>query len=64
MIIKEFKKHNIIPWPIQTEYHGDLDKEIKSIEDISEVRKQVYKKYGVGDLNSSDESKTNDTSKL
>jgi len=53
MIIKEFKKHNItIPWPIQTEYHGDLDKEIKGIEDTSEVRKQVFKRYGVGDLNS------------
>ncbi|MDH3313337.1 MAG: mechanosensitive ion channel [Nitrosopumilus sp.] len=58
MIIKEFKKHNItIPWPIQTEYHGDLDKEIKGIEDTSEVRKQAFKKYGVGDLNSSDESR-------
>jgi len=65
MIIKEFKKHNItIPWPIQTEYHGDLDKEIKDIEDTSDVRKQTFKKYGVGDLNSSDESETNDTSKL
>lgn len=57
MIIKEFKNHNItIPWPIQTEYHGDLDEEIKKIADTSEIRKKTFKKYGVGDLNSSDES--------
>jgi potassium efflux system protein len=63
MIIKEFKKHNIsIPWPIQTEYRGDLGQEIKEIEETEDVRKKTLKEYGTGDLNSS-ESKQDDTLK-
>ena len=63
MIIKEFKKHNIsIPWPIQTEYKGDLGQEIKEIEETEDVRKKTLKEYGTGDLNSS-ESKQDDTLK-
>ena len=34
----------------------ELDEEIKKIADTSEIRKKTFKKYGVGDLNSSDES--------
>ena len=55
MIIKEFKKHNItIPWPIQTEYHGNLDQELKDLKDTESIRKKTLKDYGTGDLNSSD----------
>ena len=62
-IIKEFKKHNInIPWPIQTEYHGDLEKEIEELDETAHVRKQTFHEYGVGDLNSSDKSKTSKVS--
>jgi len=54
MIIKEFKKHNInIPWPIQTEYHGNLDQEKQELKDTEFVRKKTLKEYGTGDLNSS-----------
>ena len=63
MIIKEFKKHNItIPWPIQTEYYGNLEKEIKELDETAPIRKQTFQEYGVGDLNSSDKSKTNKVS--
>ena len=54
MIIKEFKKHNItIPWPIQTEYRGDLDRELKELKNTEPIRKKTLEEYGVGDLNSS-----------
>ena len=54
MIIKEFKKHNItIPWPIQTEYHGNLDEEIMDLARTSSIRQNTLKQYGVGDLKSS-----------
>ena len=54
MIIKEFKKHNItIPWPIQTEYHGNLDRELKELKDTESIRQKTLKEYGTGDLNSS-----------
>ena len=54
MIIKEFKKHNItIPWPIQTEYRGNLDQELKEINDTEHVRRSTLNEYGTGDLNSS-----------
>ena len=55
LIIKEFKKHNInIPWPIQTEYHGDLEEE-RSLLDITEpVRKKTLKEFGTGDLSNFD----------
>ncbi len=63
MIIKEFKKHNItIPWPIQTEYHGNLGKEIQEIERTDPVRKNTLSEYGVGDLHSSDKSKIRNAS--
>ena len=58
MIIREFKKHNItIPWPIQTEYHGDLERESRKLTETEEVRKKTLKEYGVGDLNSSENGK-------
>ena len=42
MIIKEFKKHNInIPWPIQTEYHGNLDQEKQELKDTESIRKKT-----------------------
>ncbi|MDH3825456.1 MAG: mechanosensitive ion channel, partial [Nitrosopumilus sp.] len=57
MIIKEFKKHNItIPWPIQMEYHGNLEEEFKKLQDTEPIRKKTLKEYGVGDLKRSDES--------
>ena len=55
MIIKEFKKHNItIPWPIQTEYHGNLEDEQKILDMTETVRQKTLKEFGTGDLNSSD----------
>ena len=55
MIIKEFKKHNItIPWPIQMEYHGNLEEELKQLKDTESIRKKTLKEYGVGDLKRSD----------
>jgi len=52
MIIKEFKKHNItIPWPIQTEYHGNLEDEQNLLDITEPVRKQTLREYGTGDLN-------------
>lgn len=55
MIIKEFKKHNItIPWPIQTEYHGNLEQEQNLLDITEPVRQKTLKEYGTGDLNSSD----------
>ena len=60
MIIKEFKKHNItIPWPIQTEYHGDLKQELKELKDTEPIRKKTLENYGTGDLNPS-EKQNND----
>lgn len=57
MIIKEFKKHNInIPWPIQTEYHGNLDDEQRELDRTEPVRKKTLKEFGTGDLNSSENS--------
>lgn len=54
MIIKEFKKHNItIPWPIQTEYNGNLDQELQDLRKMESIRKNILEKYGTGDLNSS-----------
>ena len=64
MIIKEFKKHNInIPWPIQTEYRGDLGQEIKEIQETENVRKKTLKEYGLGDLSSHDQPKSDTSSK-
>ena len=55
MIIKEFKKHNItIPWPIQTEYRGNLEDEQKILDMTETVRQKTLKEFGTGDLNSSD----------
>ncbi|MCH9658248.1 mechanosensitive ion channel [archaeon] len=55
MIIKEFKKHNItIPWPIQTEYHGNLEQEQNMLDITEPVRQKTLKEYGTGDLSSSD----------
>ena len=62
MIIKEFKKHNItIPWPIQTEYNGNLDQELQDLRKTESVRKNTLEKYGTGDLNSS-KSKSSESS--
>jgi len=64
MIIKEFKKHNInIPWPIQTEYRGNLGQEIKEIQDTEDVRKKTLKEYGLGDLSSHDQPESDTSSK-
>lgn len=54
MIIKEFKKHNItIPWPIQTEYHGNLEQEQNMLDITEPIRKKTLKEFGTGDLKSS-----------
>lgn len=51
MIIKEFKRHNInIPWPIQTEYHGNLEDEQRMLDMTDSVRKNTLKEFGTGDL--------------
>lgn len=56
MIIKEFKKHNItIPWPIQTEYHSDVNQELQELDRTESVRQKTLKEFGTGDLNSSDQ---------
>ena len=61
MIIKEFKKHNInIPWPIQTEYHGNLDQEKQELKDTEPIRKKTLKEFGVGDLKSFDDAPSED----
>jgi small-conductance mechanosensitive channel len=61
MIIKEFKKHNItIPWPIQTEYRGNLDQENKDLKETEHIRKKTLKEYGTGDLNSSEYQSSKD----
>lgn len=63
MIIKEFKKHNIaIPWPIQTEYRGNLDQEIKDLENTEPIRKKTLEEYGIGDLKPSES--TDDENKI
>ena len=61
LIIKEFKKHNInIPWPIQTEYHGNLEEEKNLLDMTEHVRQKTLKEFGTGDLsnlaNSDDDS--------
>ncbi len=61
MIIKEFKKHNItIPWPIQTEYHGNLEEEQNMLDITEPVRRKTLKEYGVGDLKSFDDDANSD----
>ena len=63
MIIKEFKKHNIsIPWPIQTEYHGNVKEELKELKETESIRRNTLKDYGIGDLKSS-EPKSDETHK-
>lgn len=57
MIIKEFKKHNItIPWPIQTEYHGNIEDEQRMLDATEPVRQKTLKEFGTGDLHSSKNS--------
>ena len=63
MIIKEFKKHNItIPWPIRTEYQGNLDQELKDLKETESIRKNTLKEFGIGDLNSSEKSQSGEIS--
>ncbi|MBC8251594.1 MAG: mechanosensitive ion channel, partial [Candidatus Nitrosopelagicus sp.] len=57
MIIKEFKKHNItIPWPIQTEYHSDVNQELQELDRTDPVRQKTLKEFGTGDLHSKNQS--------
>ena len=54
MTIKEFQKHNIpIPWPIETKYDGDVNKELKEMRNTDSLRKETLEEYGLGDLNNS-----------
>jgi small-conductance mechanosensitive channel len=51
MIYEEFKRYDIrIPWPIRTIYHGDEKKEAEEIDKLNTERKNLIKKYGIGDL--------------
>jgi potassium-dependent mechanosensitive channel len=51
MIYEEFKKYDIrIPWPIKTVYQGDEKRESEEIARGDVERKELIKKYSIGDL--------------